>query len=157
MNISYFLNSAGEWGSGGMRARAILPSTMPRIRFPIHHTFGPLVTKEQWNTAFRLQFLPHKWTKGIETEKLRSALSHHFGMSASLFGSGREALLAGLKALDIRSGDEVIIQGYTCVVVPNAVHAAGATPVYADIDPESLNIDLKKIQTKITPRTRAII
>lgn len=130
---------------------------MPRVTFPIHHTFGPLVTHEQWKLAFLLQFFPQKWKRGPEIEELRSSLSHHFGMSASLFGSGREALLAALKALDMRSGDEVIIQGYTCVVVPNAVHAAGATVVYADIDPESLNLDLKKIQTKITPRTRAII
>ncbi len=130
---------------------------MSSVRFPIHHTFGPLVTQEQWKLAFLLQFFPQKWKRGLEIEELRSSLSHHFGMSASLFGSGREALLAALKSLDMRSGDEVIVQGYTCVVVPNAVHAAGATVVYADIDPESLNLDLKKIQTKITPRTRAII
>ena len=130
---------------------------MPRVRFPIHHTFGPLVTRGQWKLAFRLQFFPQKWRSGSETEELRSALSHHFGMSVSLFASGREALLAGLKSLMLKSGDEIIIQAYTCVVVPNAVHAAGATAVYCDIDPMTLNIDPQKIQAKITPRTRAII
>lgn len=130
---------------------------MSRVRFPIHHTFGPLVTDAQWKLALRYQFRPKRWIRGPESEELRSALSHHFGMSVSLFASGREALLAGLRALSLKSGDEVIVQGFTCVAVPNAVHAAGATAVYCDIDPDTLNLDLKKIQAKITPRTKAII
>jgi len=130
---------------------------MPRVRFPIHHTFGPLVTREQFWQALTLQFQPQKWMHGRETEELRTKLSHHFGMSVSFFASGRESLLAGLRSLQINAGDEVIIQAFTCMVVPNAVHAAGATAVYVDIDPDTLNIDLQKIQAKITPRTRAII
>ncbi|HLC76508.1 MAG TPA: aminotransferase class I/II-fold pyridoxal phosphate-dependent enzyme [Candidatus Peribacterales bacterium] len=130
---------------------------MPRVTFPIHHTFGPLVTREQFWLAFWLQFKPQKWVRGKEIEELRSKLSHHFGMSASLFASGREALLAALQSIAIKPGDEIIIQAFTCMVVPNAVHASGATAVYVDIDPGSLNIDLQKIQAKITPRTRAII
>jgi len=130
---------------------------MTRIIFPIHHTFGPLVTDAQWKLALRYQFLPRRWVRGPETEELRSALSHHFGMSVSLFASGREALLAGLRALDLHSGDEVIVQGFTCVAVPNAIHAAGGAAVYVDIDPDSLNLDMKKLQSKITPRTKAII
>lgn len=130
---------------------------MPRVTFPIHHTFGPLVTSEQWKLAFRLQFQPHRWMKGPETEQLRSELSTGFGMSVSLFASGREALLAVLRALDLQLGDEVIIQAYTCVVVPNAVHVSGANAVFCDIDPHTLNLDLNRLQARITPRTKAVI
>ena len=130
---------------------------MPRVRFPIHHTFGPLVTKDQWKLAFKLQFQPWRWREGPETEQFRSHLSHSFGMSVSLFSTGREAILATLRALELKTGDEVIIQGYTCVVVPNAVHAAGGNAVYADIDPQTLSFDLDKLQAVITPRTKAII
>lgn len=130
---------------------------MSRVTFPIHHTFGPLVTDAQWKLALNFQFRPKRWVHGPETEELRSSLSHHFGMSVSLFSSGREALLAGLKALNLKSADEVIVQGFICVAVPNAVHAAGGTAVYCDIDPETLNLDMKKMQAKITPRTRVII
>lgn len=78
-------------------------------------------------------------------------------MSVSLFASGREALLAGLRALELKSGDEVILQGFTCVAVPNAIHAAGGIAIYVDIDPDTLNLDMKKLQAKITPRTKVII
>ena len=130
---------------------------MAKVTFPIHHTFGPLVTPEQWNQAFHLQFKPWRWQEGPEIEELRSNLSQSFGMSASLFATGRDGLLAVLRALELSAGDEVILQGYTCIVVPNAIHAAGGTPIYVDIDPQTLNIDLNKIQTAITPRTKVII
>jgi perosamine synthetase len=136
---------------------ATLTSCMPRVTFPIHHTFGPLVTDAQWHTAFRLQFQPYRWTKGPEVEALRSELSTSFGMSAALFATGREALLALLRALKLSPGDEVIIQAFTCVAVPNAVHAAGANAVYCDIDPQTLNLDLRRLQSLITPRTKAVI
>jgi dTDP-4-amino-4,6-dideoxygalactose transaminase len=130
---------------------------MSKVHFPIHHTFGPLVTQRQWKKAWKLQLRFSRWQKGPEIEKLRSELSHSFGMSAALFGSCRDALLSVLRTLNLSPGDEVIVQGYTCLVVPNAIHAAQGTPVFADIDPQTLNIDIQKIQTCITPRTKAII
>lgn len=59
--------------------------------------------------------------------------------------------------MKILSGEEVIIQAYTCVVVPNAIHAAGGVPVYADIDGDTLNLDMDDVKRRITPRTRAVI
>ncbi|TSC79354.1 MAG: DegT/DnrJ/EryC1/StrS aminotransferase [Candidatus Peregrinibacteria bacterium Gr01-1014_25] len=73
------------------------------------------------------------------------------------FSSGRQALLAYLGSLHLPRGSEVIVQGYTCVVVPNAIHAAGLTPVYADLDPQTLNLDPREAEKLITPRTRVII
>jgi len=66
------------------------------------------------------------------------------------FGSDRMALFFILKAMRIGSGDEIILPAYTCVVVPNAVRHAGAKPVYADIDPNEIEI-------KMTDRTKAVI
>lgn len=74
-----------------------------------------------------------------------------------LFSSGREALLGYLKAIHLRPGEEVIVQGYTCVVVPNAIHAAGGVPIYADIDQDTLNLSATSVALCITPRTRAVI
>jgi dTDP-4-amino-4,6-dideoxygalactose transaminase len=73
------------------------------------------------------------------------------------FWKGRVALYAILKALQIQQGDEVILPGFTCVVVPNAVRFTGATPVYVDIDPVSYNIDPIAVKQSISSRTRAII
>ncbi|MUJ37266.1 DegT/DnrJ/EryC1/StrS family aminotransferase [Aliivibrio fischeri] len=72
------------------------------------------------------------------------------------FGAGRMALHSILEALDIKKGDEVILPAYTCVVVPNAILYRGATPVYADIDKKTFNIDVSKIEELITPKTKAI-
>ena len=73
------------------------------------------------------------------------------------FWKGRVALYAILKALKIQQEEEVILPGFTCVVVPNAVRFVGATPVYVDIDPSSYNIDPIALKQSITTRTRAII
>jgi dTDP-4-amino-4,6-dideoxygalactose transaminase len=67
------------------------------------------------------------------------------------------ALYAILKVLNIGNGDEVIMPGYTCVVVPAAIIYAGAKPVYVDISEHDYNIDITKIEAKITDKTRAII
>jgi len=79
------------------------------------------------------------------------------GYQAFSFWKARIALYAILKALDLKNGDEVILPGYTCVVVPNAVQYAGATPIYADIALGDYNLDPASVQQCITPRTRAII
>jgi len=73
------------------------------------------------------------------------------------FGSGRLSLFAILKGLNVGSGDEVIVPGFTCVVVPNAVLYTGARPVFADIERRSLNSSLREIEARISSRTKAFI
>lgn len=62
-----------------------------------------------------------------------------------------------MKAIGIKPGDEVIIPGFTCVAVPNAILYLGARPVYIDIDAKTYNINPLKIKEGITKRTKAII
>lgn len=73
------------------------------------------------------------------------------------FFRGRGGLHAILRALGIGVGDEVITQAFTCVAVPEAILAAGATPVYADLSVGSPNMDPADAVARITPRTRAIV
>lgn len=73
------------------------------------------------------------------------------------FFKGRVALYAILKSMGIKEGDEVILPGFTCVVVPNAICYTGAKPVYVDINSTDFNIDVDKIEDKITKNTKAII
>lgn len=72
------------------------------------------------------------------------------------FGAGRMALYAILEAMGIGLGDEVIIPAFTCVVVPNAILYRRANPVYVDIEPRFFNIDVNKLEAKISPRTKAL-
>jgi perosamine synthetase len=73
------------------------------------------------------------------------------------FGSGRMALYAILKSLGIGPGDEVVIQAFTCNVVPRAIRAIGAKPVYADIDPVTLNMDPESLKSVVTEQTRVVV
>jgi perosamine synthetase len=76
---------------------------------------------------------------------------------AFFFYRGSIALYALLKAMEVEPGDEVILQSFTCDIVPTTVVRAGGTPIYVDIDPNTFNMDSDKIEERITERTKAII
>jgi dTDP-4-amino-4,6-dideoxygalactose transaminase len=71
--------------------------------------------------------------------------------------SGTSALHLALLAAGIGPGDEVITVPFTFVATAAAIHYAGATPVYVDINPNTFNMDPAKLEAAITPRTRAVI
>ena len=127
------------------------------MNFPIHHTFGPHATIGFALRSWCLLFQPWKWRNGNDRERLRSALKQSFLGDVFLFSSGREALAALLRAMKLLNGEEVIVQAYTCVVVPNAIHAAGGVPVYADVDGDTLNLAVDDVERRITPHTRTVI
>jgi len=72
-------------------------------------------------------------------------------------GSGTDALVLALKALDIGHGDEVIVPSFTATPTVAAVVMAGATPVYVDIEPDFYTIDPACVEAALTDKTRAII
>jgi perosamine synthetase len=107
--------------------------------------------------AFRLICTPWVWQRGAASGKVEAWFRTYLKTSCAVsFNSGRSALLGILKSFDIRKGDEVIVQAFTCVAVPNSVRWAGATPIYADIE-ETFNLDPASVEKKITAKTKAII
>ena len=76
---------------------------------------------------------------------------------AFAFASGRVALSACIDAMAFQPGDEVILPGYTCFPVPNALCYANLVPVYCDIELGTYGLDVSAVRRKITKRTRAII
>jgi dTDP-4-amino-4,6-dideoxygalactose transaminase len=72
-------------------------------------------------------------------------------------GSGTGGLELAVAALDIGPGDEVIVPAFCCQPVASAVANAGATPVFADVDPWTMVIDPDSMESLITDRTRALM
>ncbi|MGA3290265.1 MAG: DegT/DnrJ/EryC1/StrS family aminotransferase [Candidatus Bathyarchaeia archaeon] len=71
--------------------------------------------------------------------------------------SGSDALYLAVKALGISKGDEVITVSHTMSATVDAISRNGATPIFVDVEPDTFNMDVSKIETKISERTRAII
>jgi dTDP-4-amino-4,6-dideoxygalactose transaminase len=78
-------------------------------------------------------------------------------MYCAAVNSGTAALHSALFAIGIGPGDEVITTPFTFVATANSILMAGATPVFADVDEKTFNIDPKEIEKKITSKTKAII
>ena len=71
--------------------------------------------------------------------------------------NGTISLTLGAMACDIKTGDEVIVPNYTMIATPNSVKMFGAVPVFVDVEPETLCMDIKLARKAITPKTKAII
>src|SRR6266404_102705 len=72
-------------------------------------------------------------------------------------GSGTDALVLALRACGVQAGDEVLLPPFTFVATGSAVSALGARPVFADIRPETYNVDPAELERRVTPRARAIV
>ena len=97
-------------------------------------------------------------TCGPMVEKAEGILAQYTGAKhAVLCSNGTAALHCACIAAGVGPGDEVITTPLTFAASANCAVYCGATPVFADIDPETYNIDPKSIREKITPRTKAIV
>jgi dTDP-4-amino-4,6-dideoxygalactose transaminase len=71
--------------------------------------------------------------------------------------SGTDALLLAIKALDIGRGDEIITTPFTFFATAGTIHNAGATPVFADIEPDTFNLSVAAAKAAMTPKTKAVM
>src|SRR5579863_10477361 len=101
----------------------------------------------------RQQFVLGPQGSALE-EEIAAACGARFAVGVA---SGTEALELGLHACGVKSGDEVIVPAFTFIATGSAVSALGARPVFADIEPATFNLDPDQIESRITPRTRAIV
>ncbi|QDZ28628.1 DegT/DnrJ/EryC1/StrS aminotransferase family protein [Noviherbaspirillum sp. UKPF54] len=99
-----------------------------------------------------------QYIMGPEVHELESRLAEYTGASHCItVASGTEALLISLMAVGVGEGDEVITTAFSFIAAAEVIALLGAKPVFVDIEPESCNIDVDLIETKITSKTRAIM
>jgi len=97
-------------------------------------------------------------TSGPKVAAFEAQMSEYFGgRPVRTFNSGTCTMEIALRIAGIGAGDEVITTSISWVATANVIIEVGATPVFADIDPVTRNIDLDKVEAAITPRTKAII
>jgi perosamine synthetase len=99
-----------------------------------------------------------RWFRGEQVAAFESAYASLTGAKGCLAtANGTSALIISLAALGIGPGDEVIVPPYTFVATVNAVLLMHALPVFVDTDIDTFQIDARKIEAAITPRTRALL
>jgi dTDP-4-amino-4,6-dideoxygalactose transaminase len=99
-----------------------------------------------------------RFIKGPEVTAFEEELAAYLGGRHAIgVGSGTDALQVILMALDIGPGDEVITSPFSFVAAAEAAALLGATPVFADIEPDSFNLDPNSVEELINERTKAII
>ena len=97
-------------------------------------------------------------TTGPKVQEFEQAIADYVGAKyATAVSSGTAALHAAMFALGIGPGDEVIVPPMTFAATANCVVYQGGTPVFADVDPDTLLLDPEQVEAKITPDTKAII
>src|SRR5256886_6307219 len=95
---------------------------------------------------------------GEFTKKCHALLENELGAGKALLTTScTHALEMAALLLEIKPGDEVIVPSFTFVSTVNAFVLRGARPVFADIRPDTLNIDETLVERLITPRTKAIV
>jgi dTDP-4-amino-4,6-dideoxygalactose transaminase len=95
---------------------------------------------------------------GPEVEAFEREAAAFLGVPHAVgVANGTDALIVALEAMGVRRGDEVICPAFTFYATAEAVARVGAVPVFADVDPVTLNLDPEDVAARITPRTRAIV
>jgi len=95
---------------------------------------------------------------GSSVKEFEDEISKFLGGSAVIaVNTGTTAIHLALDALGITQGDEVIVPSLTFVATIQAITATGATPIFADIEPNTLNLDIRDFERKITKNTKAVI
>ena len=128
--------------------------TIPLI--DVHAQYEPL--KAELEARFREILDGGQFIRGEHYYAFQEEAAAYLGVRETIgVANGTDAIVLALNALDIGPGDEVICPAFTFYATAEPIAQRGATPVFADIDPATLNLDPADVEAKITERTRALM
>jgi dTDP-4-amino-4,6-dideoxygalactose transaminase len=114
--------------------------------------------REQLLVAIERVVDSQQFVLGPEVQALEEGIARYCHTRHAIgCASGSDALLLALMALDLKAGDEVITSPFTFFATAAAIARLGARVVFVDIDPRTYNLDVKRVESAINPRTRAIL
>ena len=114
--------------------------------------------REEINTAIAEVIGSTSFIGGPHVKAFESAFADFCGVKYCLgVGNGTDALFIALKSLGIGAGAEVITAANSFIATSEAITAAGAKVIFADINPLTYNLDIAKLEAKVSPKTRAIV
>ena len=118
--------------------------------------YAPLVPELE--ERFSAVLASGRFIFGPEVEGFEEEAAGFLGVPHAIgVANGTDALVIALEAIGVGRGDEVICPAFTFFATAEAIARAGATPVFADIDPQTLNVDPEDVAARVTPRTKAIV
>jgi dTDP-4-amino-4,6-dideoxygalactose transaminase len=118
--------------------------------------YAPLVP--ELTEAFARVLESGRFIFGPEVEAFEREAAEYLGVEQAIgVANGTDALVLALDALEVGPGDEVICPAFTFFATAEAIARLGATPVFADIDPTTLNVDPAEVERVVTAKTKAIL
>jgi dTDP-4-amino-4,6-dideoxygalactose transaminase len=118
--------------------------------------YAPLVS--EFREAFERVLESGRFIFGPEVEAFEEEAAAFLGVPYAIgVANGTDALILSLDAMGVGRGDEVICPAFTFYATAEAIARVGATPVFADIDPSTLNLDPADVERRLTARTRAMV
>jgi dTDP-4-amino-4,6-dideoxygalactose transaminase len=131
-----------------------LPEPIPQLDLAAQYAaIGAEIRAAVEKVMSSQQFVLGREGAALESEIAKlCSVAHSVGVA-----SGTDALILALRACGVKAGDEVLLPPFTFVATGSAVSALGAKPVFADIRPDTYNVDPAELDRRVTPRTRAIV
>jgi dTDP-4-amino-4,6-dideoxygalactose transaminase len=128
--------------------------TIPLV--DVHAQYAPLI--DELRERFETVLDSGTFIRGPNVQAFEEEAAAYLGVKRTIgVANGTDALVLVLDALGIGPGDEVICPAFTFYATAESVARRGATPVFADIDPATLNLDCEDVAARITERTGAIL
>lgn len=114
--------------------------------------------KPEIDSAIERVLLSTAFIQGPEVDEFAKALGEHVHSPFTVTcANGTDALQIAMMALDLKPGDEVIVPVHTYVATAEVIALLGLKPVFVDVEEDTFNIDLERIEQKVTNRTKAIV
>lgn len=113
---------------------------------------------DEVDAAIRTVVKEQRFILGPTVEKFERAVEEYLGIEHAVgCANGTDAIILALRALDVAPGDEVVTSPFTFFATAGAIHNVGARPVFADIQPDTFNLDPEAAERAVTKRTRAVM